>query len=142
MTEKEFVEKWTGDLITHRIKKFPDDFFSGNDYSTLTIPTCNLLLGEELFGKIEIIDTTGKSIMFTENIYHAKYILYSSYNNIKTIKIPASDLELREVVKSFEIFTEKLLKELNQEFKKEFPKSKNFNEVADKIFNYWGLKRI
>lgn len=142
MTEKEFVEKWTGNFVFHRIKKFPDDYITGNDYSIFTLPTCNLLLGDELFDKIEIFDTTGKSIMFTDNIYLAKYILYSCRNNEKTIKIPISDLEIKEAVKSFEVLIDKLLKELKLEFKKEFPESKNFNQVTDRIFNFWGLKRI
>jgi len=141
MTEKEFIDKWTDDSVIQRLKEFPEDYISGSETTIYTLPSNNLLLGKDLFGKIEISDTNGKSVLFTEDIFFAKYILYSCRNKVKTVKIPKSDFEIKEAVKSYEADIDKLLKDISLRFRMEFPKSRNFNLIANKLFQYWGLRR-
>ena len=130
MTEKEFIDKWTDDSVIQRLKEFPEDYISGSETTIYTLPSNNLLLGKDLFGKIEISDTNGKSVLFTEDIFFAKYILYSCRNKVKTVKIPKYEADI-----------DKLLKDISLRFRMEFPKSRNFNQIANKLFQYWGLKR-
>jgi len=55
MTEKEFISSRVSRLASDGIKIFPSDFIVIKDYKELRLPGKTLLIGEEFFGKYEIL---------------------------------------------------------------------------------------
>jgi hypothetical protein len=141
VTEKEFISKWTGMVDHGLLKKFPNEFLSDISCVEMKMPEANLVMGEELFGSFEILDSRGQCIMMADNYYRAKYILYSSRLKPETIQIPGNDEEITTVVKSYEKVIESLVKDIEKDFKKSVPDSPNFLRVSNDIFHQLNLKR-
>jgi hypothetical protein len=141
MLEKDFIKSWIDILSSDKLKIFPDDFINKLNCNNIYLPETNLLLGSELFGKYEILDAAGNSILQTDSIYYAKYILYSNRFQISNLNIPQNDSDIINIVRTYEIHLDDIIKEIEKGFKKEFPKANNFIEISNKIFTALNLKR-
>ncbi len=141
MTENQFINNWIEKLKSER-EQFPKDFINAEiDCYEFLIPDSKLVLGEELFGKHEVLDLKGNSVLLTEDFYLAKFLIYSSYYVTGTIKIPNDMDKLKEAVKVYEKHLDNLLKVIEADLKKSLPESKHLNKVTNQIFNSLNLRR-
>lgn len=141
MNEKEFISRWVEKLSKSALKNYPEDFLGENKVSKLKLPGTSLTLGEELFGNIEIVDTRGNSVLMVNSMSKAKHILYGNKNKPAFISIPEDEKQVVETVKSYEKYLDGILKEIEADFKKNFPETKSFPNVSSEIFNLLNLKR-
>lgn len=141
MSQKNFVIKWVSEFRSGLLKTFPDDFINDIETIEFSMPGIELILGTELFGQYELTDIEGKSILTVENYPKAKYIIYANRSKPSSIKIPANELMIKDVVKNYEKHLDLLLTGLEKEYKKEFPEMKDFNHVSNQIFNSLNLRR-
>lgn len=142
VTEKEFTAEWTSRLQKGLIKNFPDDFLTDSVCEERTLPGINLVMGEELFGQYEILDSKGNSVLMAENLPEAKFIIYSNRLKPMAIRIPKDENRIREVVKSYEKHLDTIIRQMEADFKKQLPQSKNFVAISNDIFNLLNLKRF
>ena len=140
-TEKAFAKKWIKELPDGLLKNFPSDFISGIETEIILLPQKQLLLGPELFGNYEIIDTDNNLFVNVENYAKAKYILYANRNKPASISIPIQEKDIEISVRNFEAHLDNILRGLEKEFSKEFFGSKNFHEVSNFIFISLNLVR-
>ncbi len=96
MNEKEFISSRVSKLSSGSIKNFPADFISINNYSELKLPGKILLIGEEFFGKYEIITADGHSVLHANSYTQAKFILYANRNTPELLLIPSDEAELKK----------------------------------------------
>lgn len=142
MTEKEFSNNWISRLREKGIRNFPDDFLGDYETEIINLPSVNLLKGEELFGSYEITDSRGNSVYMAENLFRAKYILYSNRKKPHQLKIPLSDEMVSLAVKNYESYLDSILREIGNEYRNYFPKEKNFPLISSEIFSALNLKRF
>ncbi len=141
MTENEFIFNETARL-KKEIKIFPKDFIDiRSEWNEFKVPETKLVLGEELFGKYEVVDLKGNSVLLTEDFHLAKYLIYSSHFVAGIIKIPNDGIKLLEAVKSYEKYLDNLLKEIESDIKNSLPESKHANKITNQIFNSLNLRR-
>lgn len=141
MTEKEFILRWI-EKIKEELKIFPDDFLDKQNLEELELPGKNLLIAPPLFNIYEIIDAEGNIHFSTDDFIKAKFIVYSNRNKPLRIPIPSNSTQLKDTVKKYENYIDGLLKEIEKEFKRNFPASKNFAFVSNQIFNSLNLIRL
>jgi len=141
MTENQFITNQVEKLKQDR-RQFPLDFIeSGLDSYEFKIPDSKLVLGEELFGKYEVLDLKGNAVLLPDDFYLAKYLIYSSHYVTGEIKIPKDNNKLIEAVKLYEKYLDNLLKMIEGDMKKILPESKNSNKILNLIFNSLNLRR-
>lgn len=140
MKEKEFGSTWVANNKA-LIKNFPEDFLKSDNVEELKLPVDVLVLGSELFGKYEIMNSEGQEVLKTDSLIRAKYILYSNRHKPKSIKVPKEDETVKATVKEYEKYLDELLEQIKEEFKENFPKSKQLYEVTNYIFASLNLKR-
>ncbi|MEW6195783.1 MAG: hypothetical protein AB1521_11570 [Bacteroidota bacterium] len=141
MTEKDFAARWI-ERIRIELKKFPDDFLKDNiECNTIALPGKMLLLPPPLFNSYQIIDENGETIFATDDHYKAKYIIYANRYRPIELRIPKTDLHVYETVRDYEKHLDTFLKEMELEFKKEFPNSKGFKRNSTQVFNTLNLTR-
>lgn len=124
------------------LKNFPDDFLTDSMCEERAVPGINLVMGEELFGQYEILDSRGNSVLMAESLPEAKYIIYCNRLKPQTIKIPKDENHVRDAVKSYEKHLDSIIRQMETDFKKHVPQSKNFIAVSNDIFNLLNLKRF
>ncbi|MGE5429653.1 MAG: hypothetical protein ACM3QX_01160 [Syntrophomonadaceae bacterium] len=142
MTEKEFTAEWVSRLQGGLLKNFPDGFLEDCKCEERTVPGINLVMGEELFGSYEILDSRGNSVLMAESLPEAKYIIYSNRTKPHALKIPMDEARIKETVKAYEKHLDSIIRQMDTEFKKQVPASKNFVAVSNDIFNLLNLKRF
>lgn len=142
MTEKEFVAYWTSRLCNERLKSFPEDFSPETETEVVTLPGVNLLKGEELFGSYEIVDSRGNPVYLTESLARLKYILYSSRLKPHSVRVPVNEERTQEAVKLYEKYLDRILRDIDADYRVKFPKDRNFASVSNDIFNALNLKRL
>ncbi len=141
MIENQFIVNEI-DKIKKEIKLFPKDFIEiQNEWNEFQIPDSKLVLGEELFGKYEVVDLKGNSVLLTEDFYLAKYLIYASHYVTGLIKIPNEQSKMLEAVKSYEKYLDTLLKKIESDIKSSLPESKHANKITNQIFNSLNLRR-
>jgi hypothetical protein len=141
LTEKEFISGWTKKIGKEGIKKFPDDFIVNKDLEEIELPGKTLILGEEFFGSYEILTIDGNPFLQLKSHTKAKYIIYSNRLKPKTIKIPLSEFEINSAVSNYEDYLDSILKEIKQDYTKNFPDGKNSIASANEIFKILNLTR-
>ena len=141
MPTTEFEKKWLNEINSGLLKNFPDDFISNLEYDILNLPEKSISKGSEIFGVHEIIDREGQSFYQSENLNEIKYILYSSRKNLKQIKFIKNKSEIDTIVREYEKHIDEILKNLESDFKKNFPGSKDFATVSNRIFKFANLTR-
>lgn len=141
MTEKEFIEEWAVKIKTELLKEFPGSFVDGVECREVKLPGKVLLLGQELFGSFEIIDSGGNVFFQAQNMAEAKYYLYANRNKPAFVSIPADEKEIEKKVKEYEASLDQILMTIEKDFKSKFSGAKNFHEVSNKIFHTLNLQR-
>lgn len=141
MNLSEFEKKWVEEISQHRLKSFPDNFIEDYEYTVFDLPGKPLLKGSELFGKYELMDTDGTSILNSDNMDLIKYILYSNRNYPKQIKIPSNPEQISDLVVNYENHLDEIIKEIKGSFQKEFPGSSKSEITINKIFQRLNLYR-
>ncbi len=141
MIEKEFVKYWIDKLKGKELKNFPDDFIDHNLMIEIDMPGKTLVLGPELFGTYELLDAVGESLIQTESLTKAKYILYANRTRPRKIKLPADEKQLESTVKSYERHLDSIVHEMEREYKSKFPNNKHFFEISNQVFNSLNLQR-
>ncbi|MGK9476325.1 hypothetical protein [Melioribacter sp. OK-6-Me] len=141
MNEKEFIALRI-ELLKQSMNYFPVDFINEVDTELLKMPQCNLLLAPPLFDTYELVDEKGNTYFHTDNLYRAKYIIYANSKKPNTIVIPKNPEEIENAVRQYEAYLDNLLREIEKDYKKEFPELKNHIAVANKIFNSLNLIRL
>jgi hypothetical protein len=129
VTKKEFVSQYIKKQSESIAKKFPDDFITPTSVKRLEIPQKTLVLGDEFFGQYEILTTEGIPVLQAENIYTAKYVIYTSKDRRSSITIPKNDNEIRIAVESYERYLDSILMDIKESFKKNFQDSPDINSV-------------
>ncbi len=141
MTEKEFISDRISGLSSKGVKNFPDDFSDIKDYKEITLPGRTLLLGQEFFGKFEILSVNGSLVYQADNYDEAKYIIYANRLRPKSIIIPVSQTEIRNINSKYEKYIDSVMREIESDFKLRFPASKNLNSAVNEILRVLNLVR-
>ena len=141
MTQKDFEKKWINSIENDFLKKFPDEFIGLAETESVSMPCTGLIIGSEFFGNYEIVDSKGNVHFNVDNYYKAKYILYSNRHKPESILQPLDEEKLVSAVKEYERLLDTILKQMERDFKTEFPDSQHFISVSNHVFNALNLKR-
>lgn len=141
MTEKEFILYFTSSISSEGIKKFPDDFLVAGETKELKLPGKTLIMGEEFFGKYEIITIDGTPVMQFDSHTEAKFIVYAGKTKPSSVSIPVSEKELKSAVTAYEKYLDSIVKQVEADFKMKCPDSKNLNSTINEIFRILNLVR-
>lgn len=139
MTEREFTQEWV-ENIKLKLRSFPGDFLEELPLDYLELPR-KLLLLNELMGAYEITDLAGNTLITTQNIYKAKYILYANRVKPETIAIPRNENDVKTVVKEYEKHLDDILKKMGADYNNKFQNGEKFLKVSAAIFNSLNLQR-
>jgi hypothetical protein len=139
LTEKEFTAKWINKISDKGIKKFPDEFLAVSETEEFRLPSKALVIGEELFGIIEILTVDGSVFTQVNNYEKAKYIIYANRNKPDSILIPSDKNELKSVLASYGKYLDSIIIEIEEDYRKEFPLAKNSHQVVNEIFRILNL---
>jgi hypothetical protein len=142
LNEKKFISSWVSKLASDGIKNFPSDFISTTNNVELRLPGKTLLIGEEFFGRYEIITPDGSSVAHTDNYTQAKFILYSNRNKPSIIFLPSDNAELKTAIQLYENYLDTLIKKIENDCKKSLPEEKNYKMVVNEIFRQLNLIRV
>jgi len=143
MNGKEFISSWVSKLASDGIKIFPADFISlDNNYTEFRLPGKTLLIGEEFFGKYEIITADGNSVLHANNYMQAKFILYANRNTPELLLIPSDEAELKKAIQMYESYLDSIIKDIEIDYKKTFPEEKNSKSIVNEIFRQLNLVRV
>jgi hypothetical protein len=143
MNEREFINFWVSKLASNGIKKFPSDFVTLNEnVIEFRLPGKTLLIGEEFFGKYEILTTDGSSVLHAENYFQAKGLIYSNRTTPGIVFLPADDVYLKKAVQSYELYLDSIIKEIENNYKKSLPEDGNSKNVVNEIFKQLNLVRV
>ena len=128
MTEKEFIDEWAVKIKAELLREFPKDFLENVDCKDVKFPGKVLLLGQELFGSFEIIDSSGNVFFQAQNMAEAKYYLYANRNKPLSVSIPLSEKDIEKKVKEYESSLDQILIAIEKDYKSKFQGAKNFHE--------------
>ena len=141
MTEKEFINKWKADITSEGIKYFPFDFLSSQEGIEYNLDEKSLMIGEEFFGKYEILDAKGNVFLQVDDYLQAKYLVYSSRNKVQKINMPKDVSVLKNVLSEYEKYLDSLLIKIQNDYKKIFHSTTNLLSVTNDIFHSLNLTR-
>lgn len=142
MNENQFISSWIQKLVSNKIKKFPDDFYVEGDKEEFSLPSTSLLIGQEFFGEYELIDITGKEILKTNSYEKAKYFFYANRLKPNHISIPKDSNLVFKMVSEYEMYLDTIIKNIEIDYRQNFPSSKSFLEVLNKIFSHLNIVRL
>ncbi len=142
MTENEFISIWTEKIRDERLKDFPADFLKEEKVARIKMPGRAMMMGAELFGSVELVDTDGDVHFMCESSEKAKYILYANRNHPLYTEIPENEEDLATVLKRYENFLDSLLNDVKNEFLKSFKAAGKFAQVSNSIFRNLKLSRL
>lgn len=142
MKEKDFISSWISALNTEPIKNFPDDFAAEVETKTYTLPRKGLLIGKEFFGEYELLNTEGDEVLKVGSYERAKFFVYANRNKPGSFSVPIDDSAVKEVISRYEKYLDSIIKKIEQDCRKNFPGSKNTNELLSEIFKHLNLIRL
>ena len=141
MKEKDFISKWTSSLTEKGIKKFPEAFLVDEVTEEINLPPKTLVIGQEFFGSYEVLTVDGAAVLQAESSYKAKYITYSSRAKIGSVKIPKSEEQVKKLVTQYENYLDSIIKEIETDYKTNFPGEKRGNALTNEVFRILNLNR-
>ena len=142
MTEKEFISSWTEKLSDGNLKNFPGDFIESYDSSKIELPGKPLVIGEEFFGSYEVLTVDGNPVMQVESNEKAKYIIYANRLKPGSIIIPNDDGEIKKAVINYSRYLDSIIKEIESDYRKNFPSGVNSVSAVNDIFRILNLTRL
>ena len=137
----DFEEKWRNHVNQFLLKYFPNDFFDDETHELFDLPGKPLIKGPEIFGKYELLDIEGNSILTSDNLDLIKYILYANRNLPSQIVILSDTKEIAAAVEKYENHLDEIIKEIKDDFKSNFPNSTKLEVTINKIFQQLNLYR-
>jgi len=141
VTKKEFISKYLRKHTETGKKFFPDDFLTLSSFNTIKLSNNSIFIGKEMFGKIELLTTEGETAFLAEDIYQAKYIVYSKKYSVEDIKIPIDNDEIKAAVVKYEKYLDGLLADIKEEIKKHSVDIKQLHSISNEIFVKLNLVR-
>lgn len=141
MRDKAFISRWVSSITENGIKNFPEDFLAAETTEEINIPPKPLVIGQEFFGNYEVLTVDGMAVLQTESLYKAKYIIYCSRTKTNTVKIPCDASQIKNSVIQYENYLDSIIKEIESDYKKEFPGEKKSNALTNEIFRVLNLNR-
>jgi hypothetical protein len=143
MNERAFVTSWVSKLASAGINNFPADFIPLNCKNTeIRLPGKTLIIGEEFFGKYEILTTDGNSVLHAENYYQAKSLIYANRTTPEIVILPSDETNLKKAVQCYESYLDSIIKKIETEYEKIFPEVENSKTVVNEIFKQLNLVRV
>lgn len=142
MTPKEFISRKIEEISRQGVKIFPDDFLLPCETTGINLPSAALVIGNEFFGRYEVLATGGDLFLHTDTLIKAKYLVYSSRLKEREIKIPVDIQFIETIVKNYESYLDKMLKLIEKDYKVSFAGGKDLNIIANEIFRILNLKRL
>jgi len=140
MNDKEFVQYMVEKLKTG-LKSFPADFPEEGETKETLLPGKNILLGSELFGSFEIIDSQGNLVATADDYYEAKFLLYSNRTMPPLVNVPISENVREKSVKNYEKYLDRLVKEIMDEYDLKVENGKDRMRISNSVFNQMNLRR-
>jgi hypothetical protein len=141
MNNQEFEKLWEDRILNDYMKNFPDDYINKEECIEIAMPGKALTMGSVLFGSYEVVDSEGTTQFTVKNYDGAKYIVYSNRTLPSAVQVPGNEEEVEEAVKEYENFLDTVLKRIESDFKNEFPESKDYAAVSNRIFSNLNLQR-
>ncbi len=141
MNEKEFVNKWKLEISKEGLKVFPDDFLKDEDCNEFELKEKSLFLGEEFFGKYEVLDIEGNVFLQVDDYYQAKYLVYAGRKKVDKVRMPNNIPELKSVLTEYEKYLDSILIKIQSDYKKTFKSNTNLHSVTNEIFHSLNLIR-
>ena len=140
MTEKQFIEKWVEKIENDLLTKFPDDYIKELETEKFVLPARSFSITSELFGQYELLDIDGNIVIQTEDHAMVKYLLYANRSKPSMVLVPASDEDIKIIVKAHEKILDSIIKEVMENVKVVLPNSDPLR-LSNQIFNLINLKR-
>jgi len=134
--ENNLVKEILSKIKSSDLKIFPDDFLKDTICYIENIPDKILFLASELFGKYEIRTCDGDFFKMIDDIYLAKYYVYSSMQRKSVLKIPSNHFTLVEVISEYEKYFDNIVKMIDNEISKSglnVNKMKLINDVIQSL---------
>lgn len=141
MTKKEFISTWINKISDDGIKLFPSEFTFNENLVSLKLPGKTLVIGEKLFGFFEILTTDGTPVLNVSDHSKAKYIIYSNRTKPVEILIPQDDASIKESVSKYENYLDEIIRQIENDYKRNFPVDKNSSNTVNGIFKLLNLVR-
>lgn len=142
MSEKDFIFSKSKDLSLSGLKNFPIDFVISKSLTIIEVPEKVLVLGKEFFGSYEVSSAAGDFVLKFNNLFEAKYVVYSSLHRKKQIKIPDELSNIKKSVEDYEQYLDGLLQEIKKDYLKKINNGKNLTSVSNEIFKKLNLTRL
>ena len=134
MNEKEFIEKIYNKILTSDLRKFPADFLDPNLLIKISVPVKTLVLGNEFFGKYEIITTDGAQVYQADALNEAKFFIYSSAERNGSAYLPEDKTLINKTIEEYHQYLDNIIRLIKSEYKKAFPDGKDVLSISNKIF--------
>ena len=141
MNEKEFIEKIYNKLLTSDLRKFPADFLELSLLVKISIPVKTLVLGNEFFGKFEILTTDGEQVYQADTLNEAKFFIYSSAERNGLAYLPDDKSLINKTIEEYHQYLDNIIRLIRSEYKKAFPDGKDILSVSNKIFQKLNIVR-
>lgn len=141
MNEIEFIEQCFKKIQSFDLRKFPSDFLDPALLKKISVPVKTLVLGNEFFGKYEIITTDGVQVYQAGTLNEAKFFIYSSSERNGTAYLPIDEKLINKTIEEYHKYLDNIIKVIRSEYKKAFPDGKNILSVSNKIFQKLNIIR-
>lgn len=141
MNETLFVKNWIDKILSEGIKNFPLDFIDKDALTPISIPLKTLVIGNDFFGSVEVITTTGEQVYQAASHNEAKFIVYASKERNGLTYLPADKTKIPQCVELYDAYLDELLTKIKKDYTKTFPDGKNLLSLSNQIFQKLNLIR-
>lgn len=141
MNETFFVKNWIDKIQSEGIKNFPLDFIDKEALIPISIPLKTLVIGNDFFGSVEVITTSGEQVYQAASHNEAKFIVYSSKGRNGLTFLPHDKTKIQQCVELYDTYLDELLNRIKKDYTKTFPDGKNLLSLSNLIFQKLNLIR-
>jgi hypothetical protein len=141
VTTKEFISLYLKKHTEAGEKIFPDDFTVLSSAKFITLPYKSLVIGNDLFGKIEILSTDGATVYQADDIYEAKYLIYAKKYSDDNVAIPANNNDVKTAVLEYEKYLDLILEDIKEKLMQNLIDPANLHTISNEIFMKLNLVR-
>lgn len=141
MNEKDFIENTFTKILSSNLRKFPADFLEPDLLINIPVPVKTLVLGNEFFGKFEIITTDGEQVYQADTLNEAKFFIYSSAERNGSACLPKDKDRINKAIEEYHKYLDNILRMIKSEYKMAFPEGKDILSVSNKILQKLNIIR-
>lgn len=141
MNEKDFIENTFTKILSSNLRKFPTDFLKQDLLINIPVPVKTLVLGNEFFGKFEIITTDGEQVYQADTLNEAKFFIYSSAERNGSAYLPKDKNRINKAIEDYHKYIDDIIRMIKSEYKKAFPDGNDILSVSNKIFQKLNIIR-